>query len=166
MGLIDKFTDIAKDAVKDATSEGGLVDKIENAAKDAAGKASDALDKASVEMDKAKEKNDIKKAENDIKKAEKSKKNKKLKAKKRQERLENVYIPETDSLKLALSALLTQDSDTKKLFEDGDQTGFKLFGGDINNFINLNSNLITAGILMKILEKLESIDAKLDNKKT
>ena len=72
------------------------------------------------------------------------------------------YIPEIDDIRRALSALLTQDPDTQKLFEQGSRTYLKIFGGDINNFINLNSNLIQASVLMKILERLDSIDRKLE----
>jgi len=78
-----------------------------------------------------------------------------------------LYIPEKESIQRALSALLTQDSDTKKLFEEGSRTYVKIFGGDINNFINMNANLIQASILLKILEKMDSIEqklAKLENK--
>ena len=74
----------------------------------------------------------------------------------------NIYIPEIDSIHRALSALLTQDPDTKKLFEEGSRTYVKIFGGDINNFINLNSNLIQSSILLKILEKLERIERHLE----
>jgi len=76
----------------------------------------------------------------------------------------NVYTPDIDAIQRALSALLTQDPDTKKLFEEGSRTYVKLFGGDINNFINLNSNLIQSSILLKILEKLESIEHSLNEK--
>lgn len=74
----------------------------------------------------------------------------------------NIYIPEIDAVQRALSALLTQDPDTKKLFEEGSRTYVKIFGGDINNFINLNSNLIQSSILLKILEKLERIEQHLE----
>lgn len=74
----------------------------------------------------------------------------------------DIYIPELDAIHRALSALLTQDPDTKKLFEAGSRTYVKIFGGDINNFINLNSNLIQASILLKILEKLERIERHLE----
>jgi hypothetical protein len=73
----------------------------------------------------------------------------------------NNYTPDIDAVRRALSALLTQDPDTKKLFEEGSRTYFKLFGGDINNFINLNSNLIQASILLKILDTLEKIEQRL-----
>jgi hypothetical protein len=36
----------------------------------------------------------------------------------------NVYIPEIDAIHRALSALLTQDPDTKKLFEEGSSVGW------------------------------------------
>jgi hypothetical protein len=74
-------------------------------------------------------------------------------------------IPDIDSIRRALSALLTQDPDTQKLFEKGSRTYVKLFGGDINNFINLNSNLVQASILLKILEKLEKIETFLEKEK-
>ena len=73
----------------------------------------------------------------------------------------SLYAPDEEAIKRALSALLTQDPDTKKLFEEGSRTYVKFFGGDINNFINLNSNLIQASILLKILEKLESIEKRI-----
>ena len=73
----------------------------------------------------------------------------------------NLYKTKKESIQRALSALLTQDSDTKKLFEEGSRTYLKIFGGDINNFINLNANLIQASILLKILEKMDSIEQKL-----
>lgn len=76
----------------------------------------------------------------------------------------NIYIPDQDAVERALSALLTQDPDTKKLFEEGSRTYLKIFGGDINNFINLNSNLIQSSILLKILEKLERIEQSLKEK--
>ena len=75
----------------------------------------------------------------------------------------NQYIPDLLEVRRALSALLTQDDDTKKLFEEGSRTYLKILGGDINNFINLNSNLIQSSVLLLILDKLESIDSKLDN---
>jgi hypothetical protein len=52
-----------------------------------------------------------------------------------------LYAPDLDAVRRALSALLTQDPDTKKLFETGSRTYVKLFGGDINNFINLKDAL-------------------------
>jgi len=76
----------------------------------------------------------------------------------------NIYEPDLDAIQRALSALLTQDPDTKKLFEEGSRTYVKIFGGDINNFINLNSNLIQSSILLKILEKLEHIEQSLKEK--
>jgi hypothetical protein len=75
---------------------------------------------------------------------------------------EKNYIPEKYEIQRALSALLTQDPDTKKLFEEGSRTYVKILGGDINNFINLNSNLIQSSILLKILEKLERIENYLE----
>lgn len=69
----------------------------------------------------------------------------------------NIYIPEIDAIKRALSGLLTQDSDTKKLFEEGSRTYIKIFGGDINNFINLNSNLIQASLLFNIFSELKNL---------
>ncbi len=76
----------------------------------------------------------------------------------------DIYEPDLDAIQRALSALLTQDPDTKKLFEEGSRTYVKIFGGDINNFINLNSNLIQSSILLKILEKLERIEQSLKEK--
>ena len=75
-----------------------------------------------------------------------------------------IYIPEMDEIHRALSALLTQDPDTKKLFKEGSRTYVKIFGGDINNFINLNSNLNQASILLKILEKIERIEQYIEKR--
>ena len=74
----------------------------------------------------------------------------------------DIYIPELDAIQRALSGLLTQDPDTRKLFEEGSRTYVKIFGGDVNNFINLNSNLIQSSILLKILEKLERIEQHIE----
>ena len=76
----------------------------------------------------------------------------------------NIYTPDLDAVRRALSGLLTQDPDTKKLFEEGSRIYVKILGGDINNFINLNSNLIQSSILLKILEKLEGIEQRLFDK--
>jgi len=76
---------------------------------------------------------------------------------------EKGFVPDERAIKRALSALLTQDSDTLKLFERGSRTYLKIFGGDINNFINLNSNLIQASIALKQLELLHEIKELLKN---
>ena len=76
--------------------------------------------------------------------------------------LDKLFAPTTIGIKKALSALITQDSDRQKLFETGNNTYFKLFGGDINTFINTNAVLVNASLQMKILEQLEEINSKLD----
>lgn len=76
----------------------------------------------------------------------------------------NQYLPDIDAVRRALSALLTQDPDTKKLFEEGSRTYVKIFGGDINNFINLNTNLMQASMMLLFLERMERIEKLLEEK--
>ena len=71
------------------------------------------------------------------------------------------YLPSKDETERAWSVLAASDSDSLKLFKDGKATFIKILGGDINDFKNINSNLITAAVLMKVLEKLEDIEKKL-----
>ncbi len=82
---------------------------------------------------------------------------------KKEKKIDEQYLPDKEAIERALSALITQDADSIKLFEEGSRTYAKFFGGDINNFINLNSNLITASILLKILQTLENIEKKVEN---
>ena len=73
------------------------------------------------------------------------------------------FIPVKDDIRRALSAVLTQDEDTSKLFKKGRRTYFKLFGGSIHEFIAVNTSLISASLLLQILETLERIETKLDS---
>ncbi len=73
------------------------------------------------------------------------------------------FIPVKDDIRRALSAVLTQDEDTSKLFKKGRRTYFKLFGGSLHEFISVNTSLINASLLLQILETLERIETKLNN---
>ena len=74
------------------------------------------------------------------------------------------FIPDKDEIRRALNGVLTQDPDITKLFKKGRKTYVKLLGGDLNNFINLNANLVSASLLLQILETLERIESKLDDR--
>jgi hypothetical protein len=45
------------------------------------------------------------------------------------------------------------------------RTYLKLFGGDINNFMSLNASLVNVGILLKISERLDEIENRLESSK-
>lgn len=83
---------------------------------------------------------------------------KKEKAKKeREEADKNIYTPDHDAIRRALSALCTISS-VRKMFEVGGHWG--------ENPGSINANLIQASILLRILESVERIEEQLNEKST
>ena len=74
------------------------------------------------------------------------------------------YKPSREEIKKAWSVLASSDADSLKLFKDGKATFIKIFGGDINEFKSINSNLIISALFLEMLEKLDSIENKLSSR--